>query len=135
MGERSCDRVSRPHAVVDALFIRYEDMPRQKALAVVGRITNDLRRGVPWPKVYKQYSEEFSYPPDPKTGDSTKIGLRGPLVIFPDSALGRGHMATVTFLVRSVGGSMAGDATTAPSMGFGVLRSCTSSDASEGQCR
>src|SRR6266436_6429381 len=48
------DRISRPHAVVDALFIRYEDMSRQQALAVIGRITNDLRRGVPWPKVYKQ---------------------------------------------------------------------------------
>jgi hypothetical protein len=97
------DRMSRPHAVVDALFISYEDMPRQKALAVVGRITNDLRRGVPWPKVYEQYSEEFSYdPPDPKTGDLTKIGLLGPLVVFPDPALGRGHMATLTF---SSGGS------------------------------
>jgi hypothetical protein len=92
------DRMSRPHAVVDALFISYEDMPRHEALAVIGRITNDLRRGVPWLRVYKQYSEEFSYdPPDPKTGDLTKIGLLGPLVVFPDSALGRGHMATVTF--------------------------------------
>jgi hypothetical protein len=83
------DRMSRPHAVVDALFIRYEDMSRQQALAVIGRITNDLRRGVPWPKVYKQYSEEFGY----KTGDSTKIGLYGPLVVFPDPALGSGYMS------------------------------------------
>ena len=76
--------MSRPHAVVDALFIRYEDMSRQQALAVIGRITNDLRRGVPWPKVYEQYSEEFSYnPPDPKTGNLTKIGLYGHLVVFP----------------------------------------------------
>jgi hypothetical protein len=87
------DRMSRPHAVVDALFIRYADMSRQQALAVIGRITNDLRRGVPWPEVYEQYSEEFSYPPDPKTGDSTKIGLYGPLVVFPDPALGSGHMS------------------------------------------
>ncbi len=83
------DRISRPHAVVDALFIRYEDMSRQQALAVIGRITNDLRRGVPWPKVYKQYSEEFGY----KTGNTTKIGLYGPLVVFPDPALGSGHMS------------------------------------------
>jgi len=83
------DRMSRPHAVVDALFISYEDMSRQKALAVIGRITNDLRRGVPWPKVYKQYSEEFGY----KTGNSTKIGLYGPLVVFPNPALGSGHMS------------------------------------------
>jgi hypothetical protein len=90
------DRMSRPHAVVNALSISYEDMPREKALGVIARITNDLRRGVPWPKVYEQYSEEFSYAPDPKTGDRTKIGLLGPLVVFPDQALGRGHMATVT---------------------------------------
>lgn len=96
-------RMSRPHAVVDALFISDEDMSRQKALAVIARITNDLRRGVPWPKVYEQYSEEFSFnPPDPKTGDLTKIGLHGPLVFFPDPALGSGHMATITF---SSGGS------------------------------
>lgn len=92
------NRMSRPHAVVDALFILYEDMPRQQALAVLGRITNDLRRGMPWPKVYKQYSEEFGY----KTGNTTKIGLYGPLVVFPDPALGTGHMATVTY---SSGGS------------------------------
>jgi hypothetical protein len=92
------DRMSRPHAVVDALFISYEEMPHQEALAVVGRITDDLRRGVPWPRVYKRYSAAFRYdPPDPKTGDLTKIGLLGPLVIFPDEALGRGHMATVSF--------------------------------------
>jgi hypothetical protein len=83
------DRMSRPHVVVDALFISYEDMSREQALAVIGRITNDLRRGVPWPKVYKQYSEEFGY----KTGDSTKIGLCGPLVVFPDPALGSGHLS------------------------------------------
>jgi hypothetical protein len=87
------DRMSRPHAVVDALFIRHEDMSRQQAHAVIGRITNDLRQGVPWPKVYKQYSEEFGY----KTGNTTKIGLLGPLVVFPDPALGSGHMAEVTF--------------------------------------
>ncbi len=96
------DRMSRPHAVVDALSISYEDMSRQEALAVIARITNDLRRGVPWTKVYEQYSEEFSYPPVPKTGDRTKIGLLGSLVIFPDPALGSGHMAEVTF---SSGGS------------------------------
>ena len=90
------DRMSRPHVVVDALFISYEDMSQQEALAVMARITSDLRRGVPWPEVYKRYSEEFSYPPDPKGGDYTKIGLRGPLVVFPDPALGSGHMATVT---------------------------------------
>jgi hypothetical protein len=83
------DRMSRPHAVADALFIRYEDMSSQQALAVIGRITNDLRRGVPWPKVYKWYSEEFGY----KTGNNTKIGLYGPLVVFPDPALGSGHMS------------------------------------------
>jgi hypothetical protein len=96
------DRGSRPHAVVNALVILYEDMSRQEALAVIARITNDLRRGVPWSKVYEQYSEEFSYPPDPKTGDGTKIGLLGSLVVFPDPALGSGHMATVTY---SSGGS------------------------------
>ena len=96
------DQMARPHAVVDALFISYKDMPQQEALAVIARITSDLRRGVAWPKVYEQYSEEFSYPPDPKTGDTTKIGLYGPLVVFPDPALGSGHMATVTY---SVGGS------------------------------
>jgi len=91
------DRMSRPHAAVDALSISYEDMSRQEALTVIARITNDLRRGLPWPKVYEQYSEEFSYPPDPKTGDGTKIGLLGPLVVFPDPALGSGRMAELTF--------------------------------------
>lgn len=83
------DRMSRPHAVADALFIRYEDMPSQQAVSVIGRITNDLRRGVSWPKVYKEYSEEFGY----KTGNRTKIGLYGRLVVFPDPALGSGHMS------------------------------------------
>jgi hypothetical protein len=96
------DRMARPHAVVGALSISYKDMSQQEALAVIARITSDLRRGVAWPEVYKQYSEEFSNPPDPKTGDYTKIGLYGRLVVFPDPALGSGHMATVTY---SVGGS------------------------------
>jgi hypothetical protein len=88
-----CHRMSRPHAIVDALFISYEDMRRQEALAVIANITNDLRRGVPWSKVYEQYSEEFSYPPDLKNGDGTKIGLYGRLMVFPDPALGSGHMS------------------------------------------
>jgi hypothetical protein len=82
------DRMARPHAVVDALLISYKDMSQQEALAVIARITSDLRRGVAWPEVYKQYSEEFSNPPDPKTGDYTKIGLYGRLVVFPDQRWG-----------------------------------------------
>lgn len=96
------DQMARPHAVVDALFISYKDMSQKEALAVINRMTSDLRRGVTWSEVYRRYSEEFSYPPDSKNGDSTKIGLLGPLVVFPDPALGSGHMATVTY---SVGGS------------------------------
>ena len=90
------DRMSRPHVVADALFISYEDMSQQEALAVMARMTSDLRRGMPWPEMYKRYSKEFRYPPDPKSGDYTKIGLHGPLVVFPDPGLGSGHMATVT---------------------------------------
>lgn len=93
------DRMARPHAVVSALFISYKDMSQQEALAVIARMSSDLRRGVAWSEVYKRYSEEFSYPPDPKNGDSTKIGLYGRLVVFPDPALGSGHMATVTYPV------------------------------------
>lgn len=85
------DRMSRPHVVVDALFISYNDMPRQKALAVIARITDDLRRRVPWAKVYSQYSEEFGY----KTGTRTKIGNLGHLVVFPDPALGSGHYVNI----------------------------------------
>ena len=96
------ERMARPHAIVDALFISYEDMSQQEALAVMARIATDLRRAVAWPEVYKLYSEVFSYPPDPKTGDRTKIVLLGRLVIFPDPALGNCHMASVTF---SSGGS------------------------------
>lgn len=92
-------RMARPHAVVNALFISYEDMSEKEALAVITRITGDLRRGVPWSEVYKRYSEEFSYASDPKNGDRTKIGLLGPLVVFPDPALGGGHMANATDLV------------------------------------
>jgi hypothetical protein len=95
-------RMMRPHAVVDALFIRYKDMSQQEALAVIARMTSDLRRGVAWPDAYKRYSEEFSYRSDPENGDRTKIGLYGRLVVFPDPALGSGHMAAVT---PSVGGS------------------------------
>ena len=90
------DRISRPHAVVNALFIEDRDMPRRKALMVIERITADLRGGMDWSQAYKQYSEEFSYPADAKTGDRTKIGLLGPLVIFPDPELGKGYMATIT---------------------------------------
>jgi len=96
------DRMARPHAVVDALFISNKDMSQQAAHAAIARMTSDLRRGVAWAEVYKRYSEEFSYPPDPKNGDSTKIGLFGRLVVFPDPALGSGHMATAT---HQVGGS------------------------------
>jgi hypothetical protein len=39
-------------------------------------------------QVYKQYSEEFGS----KTGNTTKIGLYGHIVVFPDPALGSGHM-------------------------------------------
>jgi hypothetical protein len=90
------DRMARPHAVVNALFISYEDMSQREALAVFARITGDLRRGVAWTEVYERYSEEFSYPPDSKNGDRTKIGLLGPLVVFPDPELGSGQMVTVT---------------------------------------
>jgi hypothetical protein len=95
------DRMARPHWVVNALIISYQDMSQKDALAVIARITGDLRRGAAWPEVYKLYSEEFSYPPS-KNGDSTKIGLLGRLVVFPDPALGSGHMASVTV---SSGGS------------------------------
>jgi hypothetical protein len=88
-------RMSRPHVVVDALFIEDRDMPRQEALTVIKRVTNDLRTGVPWSKVYERYSEEFNYPPKPD-GSRTKIGLLGHLVIFPDPLLGKGYMANIT---------------------------------------
>ena len=90
------ERMSRPHVVVDALSIEDRDMPRQQALAVIERVTNDLRTGVPWSKVYERYSEEFSYPPKPDGSQRTKIGLLGHLVIFPDPLLGKGYMANIT---------------------------------------
>ena len=96
------DRMARPHLVVNALSISYEDMSQKEALVVIARITSDLRRGIPWLEVYKRYSEEFSYPQNFKNGDSTKIGLLGPLVVFPDPALGSGQMVTIT---ASSGGS------------------------------
>jgi hypothetical protein len=90
------EQMARPHAVVNALSISYEDMSQKEALAVIARITGDLRRGMAWTEVYKRYSDEFSFPPGPKNGDSTKIGLLGPLVVFPDPELGSGQMVTVT---------------------------------------
>jgi hypothetical protein len=93
------ERIARPHAIVNALVIPYGDMSQNEALAVFARITGDLQRGVAWAEVYKRYSDEFSYPPDPKTGDRTKIGLLGRLVVFPDPELGKGHMATRTIAV------------------------------------
>ena len=95
------DRMSRPYSVVNALVIPYQAMSQKEALAVIARITGDLRRGAAWPEVYQRYSEEFSYPPR-KNGDSTKIGLLGRLVVFPDPELGTGHMAGVAV---SSGGS------------------------------
>lgn len=95
------DRMARPHSVVNALIIPYQAMSQKEALAVIARITSDLRRGAAWSEVYKRYSEEFSYPPS-KNGDSTKIGLLGRLVVFPDPGLGSGHLASVTV---SSGGS------------------------------
>jgi len=95
-------RMARPHAVVNALVIPYEAMSQKEALAVTARMTGDLRRGVTWSEVYERYSEEFSFPADPKNGDSTKIGLLGRLVVFPDPSLGSGHMANATY---SVGGT------------------------------
>jgi hypothetical protein len=89
-------RMSRPHVVVDALSIEDKDMPRQQALTVIKRVTNDLRTGAPWSKVYERYSEEFSYPPEPDGSQRTKIGLLGHLVIFPDPLLGKGYMANIT---------------------------------------
>ena len=71
-------------------------MPRQQALTVIKRVTNDLRTGVPWSKVYERYSEEFNYPPKPDGSQRTKIGLLGHLVIFPDPLLGKGYMANIT---------------------------------------
>jgi hypothetical protein len=88
-------RMSQPHVVVDALFIEDRDMPRQQALTVIKRVTNDLRTGVPWSKVYERYSEEFNDPSKPD-GSRTKIGLLGHLVIFPDPLLGKGYMANIT---------------------------------------
>ncbi|MEQ1354754.1 MAG: hypothetical protein ABLT11_12085 [Candidatus Acidiferrum sp.] len=89
-------RMSRRHLVVDALSIEDRDMPRQQALTVIKRVTNDLRTGVPWSKVYERYSEKFSYPPKPDGSQRTKIGLLGHLVIFPDPLLGKGYMANIT---------------------------------------
>jgi hypothetical protein len=91
------ERMARRYAVVNGLFISYGDMSQKEALAVIARITSDLQGGVAWPEVYKRYSEEFSYPPDPKTGDRTKIGLLGRLIVFPDPALGKGRMSTTTY--------------------------------------
>lgn len=93
------ERIARPHAIVNALVIPYGEMSQKEALSVFARISGDLQRGVAWAEVYKRYSDEFSYPPDPKTGAHTKIGLLGRLVVFPDPELGRGHMATRTFAV------------------------------------
>ena len=90
------DQMARQHAVVNALSISYEDMSQKEALAVIARITGDLQRGVAWTDVYERYSEEFSYPPDSKNGDRTKIGLLGRLVVFPDPELGSGQMVTAT---------------------------------------
>jgi hypothetical protein len=56
-------------------------MSQQQALALIARMTSDLLRGVAWAEVYERYSKEFSYPPGPKNGDSTKIGLYGRLVL------------------------------------------------------
>jgi len=97
------DRMARPHSVVNALVIPYQAMSQKEALGVIARITGDLRRGAAWPEVYKRYSEEFSHPPS-KNGDSTKIGLLGRLVVFPEPELGSGHMESVTV---SSGGSQA----------------------------
>lgn len=83
------DRMARPHSVVNALVIPYQAMSQKEALAVIARITDDLRRGTAWPEVYKRYSKELSYPP-PKNEDTPKIWLLGRLVVFPDPALESG---------------------------------------------
>jgi hypothetical protein len=85
------ERMSRRHAVVDALFISYDDMPQQQATAVIARITADLNRHVPWARVYSKFSREFGY----KNGTRTKIGNLGHLVVFADPALGSGHYVKV----------------------------------------
>jgi len=88
------ERMARPHVVVDALFIEDRDMRRRQALTVMKKISDDLRT-MPWSKVYEQYSEKFSYPPESDGSQRTKIGLLGHLVVFPDPLLGKGYMANI----------------------------------------
>jgi hypothetical protein len=80
-------RISRRHVVVDALDIRDSDMSAAEASAVFERIEADLKRGEPWHKVYKRYSEEFGY----RTANRTQIGNLGHFVVFADPALGTGY--------------------------------------------
>ena len=80
-------RIARRHVVVDALDIRDSDMAAAKVSAVLKRIEADLKRGDPWDKVYKRYSEEFGY----RTGNRTQIGNLGHFVVFPDPAIGTGY--------------------------------------------
>jgi hypothetical protein len=80
-------RIRQPHVVVDALFIRDADMPREQTNRVLDRIERDLRSGGKWKIVYTRYADEFGY----KSGNTTKVGNLGHWVIFADPALGHGH--------------------------------------------
>jgi len=81
------ERLTQPHVVVDALFISDRDMPSRRVNTVLDTISHDLRAGQKWHEVYKMYADRFEI----KGRHYTTIGNLGHLVVFADSALGRGH--------------------------------------------
>lgn len=74
-------RIALPHVVVDALFIKDADMPRDAANAAMDRLERELRGGADWTLVYRKYADEFGY----RTGNRTSIGNLGHLVVLSGS--------------------------------------------------
>jgi hypothetical protein len=85
------ERIAQPYVVVNALFIEDASMRRETTLKVLSRIEKELRAGSTWDTVYTKYADEFGY----RTGNRTKIGNLGHLVIYADPALGQGYFANI----------------------------------------
>jgi hypothetical protein len=84
-------RISKPHVVVDGMFIDDGDLSADEKSKVMDRFERELKNGARWTNVLRKYADQFS---NKKTG-RTKVGNLGRFVVFSDPWLGSGRFKRI----------------------------------------